>query len=214
MVSSGIRNLAKLIGGWAFAFGLVAVGIVYFDEVRTALGLKLNPEDFGVVAEERPEPEVRTVIKYVEREPTQEQGKGPPRRNLQARKADQETFSASATLPRGSDGHFRGKAVIGGRAIPVLVDTGATLVALTYEDALAAGIAAGSLHFGDLSYTANGPAYFARVNISEMRLGGITLRDVKASVGQPGLLRETLLGMSFLGQLRMEMKGGLLVLEQ
>ncbi|MGE0699347.1 MAG: hypothetical protein AB7O57_09655, partial [Hyphomicrobiaceae bacterium] len=50
MVSSGLNNLVRLVGGWAVALGVTAAVIMHFDEVRTALGLKLEPEDFGVAA--------------------------------------------------------------------------------------------------------------------------------------------------------------------
>lgn len=218
MVSSGVKNLAKLVGGWALAFGLVAFTIVNFDEIRTSLGLKLNPEDFGVVAEDRPEPEVRTVIKYVERDAGDERGRAQsPERQRgrpQASRRAEPLFNQSVQLPRGRDGHFHANASINGRTIPVLVDTGATLVALSYEDAQAAGVSVNAGDFRYVSNTANGQARFARVTLDQVRIGNVSVRNVEAAVSQPGKLSTTLLGMSFLGQLRMEMKGALLVLEQ
>lgn len=216
MVSSGVKNLVKLIGGWGLAFGLAAVTIVHFDEIRTALGLKLNPEDFGVVAEERAEPEVRTIIKYVDREPGSAPGQRSERRGSlsPASRPEEPLFNQSVQLPRGRDGHFHANASINGRTIPVLVDTGATLVALSYEDAQAAGVSVNAGDFRYVSQTANGQARFARVTLDQVRIGNVSVRNVEAAVSQPGKLGTTLLGMSFLGQLRMEMKGALLVLEQ
>ena len=218
MLSSGVKNLANLVGGWALAFGVVAVTIVHFDEIRTTLGLKLEPSDFGIVSEtdkREAEPEVRTVIQYVEREP---KGGGRPDARTPARPSPQREeplFSHSAQLSRGRDGHFRASASINGRTIPVLVDTGATLVALSYEDALAAGVSVGASDFRYVSNTANGQARFARVTLDSVRIGNVSVQNVDAAVSQPGKLGTTLLGMSFLGQLRsVEMKGGLLVLEQ
>lgn len=215
MVSSGLKNLLKLIGGWALSLGLLAFTVVNYEEIRTALGLKLNPEDFGIVAaEQRSEPEVRTVIQYVERDPG-ENDRGQPRsRTPQRGRKSDDIFKLSVELPRGRDGHFHANADINGRSIPVLVDTGATLVAMSYEDARAAGVSVGAGDFRYVSNTANGQAKFARVTLDQIRIGNVSVRNVEAAVSQPGKLSTTLLGMSFLGQLRMEMKGGTLVLEQ
>ncbi|MGE0698407.1 MAG: TIGR02281 family clan AA aspartic protease, partial [Hyphomicrobiaceae bacterium] len=215
-VSTGQNNLVRLVGGGAVALGVTAAVIMHFDEVRTALGLKLEPEDFGVAASApRAEPEVREVIRYVEREP--EGADGRPRQRRASRPAsapEQPLFTRSAELRRGYDGHFHADATINGRTIPVLVDTGATLVALSYEDAQAVGISPPASAFRYVSNTANGQARFARVTLDQVRIGNVLVHNVAAAVSQPGKLGTTLLGMSFLGQLRMEMKGGTLVLEQ
>ena len=215
MVSSGLKNLTRLIGGWALSLGLLAFTLANYEEIRTALGLKLDPADFGIVAADpRPEPEVRTVIQYVERD-REETGRNRTRNGSRSRSGkDDDIFKLSVELPRGRDGHFHANASINGRTIPVLVDTGATLVALSYEDAQAAGVSVGAGDFRYVSNTANGQARFARVVLDNVRIGNVSVRNVEAAVSQPGKLSTTLLGMSFLGQLRMEMKAGTLVLEQ
>lgn len=213
MLSSGVRNLGKLIGGWTLAFGLAAVAIANFDEIRTHLGLTFTAKDFGHSARAPvPEPEVRTIIRYVERQPDERDA---PRRVLAQRSATEvDLFQRAVALPRGSDGHFRANAEINGRHVETLVDTGATLVAMSYEDAAAIGISVGSADYRYVSNTANGQARFARVTLDEVRIGSVVVRNVPAAVSEPGKLGTTLLGMSFLGQLRVEMKGGRLVLEQ
>jgi aspartyl protease family protein len=50
--------------------------------------------------------------------------------------------------------------------------------------------------------------------LDQVRIGNVVVRNVPAAVSEPGRLGITLLGMSFLGQLRMEMKNGRLILEQ
>jgi aspartyl protease family protein len=217
MLSSGVRNLAKMVGGWTLALGLTAFTVANFEDIRAQLGLRLEPEDFGIAARDdtvrqAPEPEVRTIVKYIEREPQPPTDARPATRARSSR--DEDLFRSTVSLERGSDGHFRANAEINGRSIGVLVDTGATLVALSYEDAAAAGISVGTSDFRYVSNTANGQARFARVTLDQVRIGNVVVRNVPAAVSEPGRLGITLLGMSFLGQLRMEMKNGRLILEQ
>jgi len=213
MLSSGTRTLAKLLGGWALALGVTAFAMTHLEEIRSTLGLKLDAQDFGVAAIDKTgEPEVRTVIQYVEREPSERDGDR--RRPRASKRGPSDLFSPSVALPRGPGGHYHADAQINGRSIPVMVDTGATLVALSYEDAQAAGIHVRPDEFRYVSQTANGQARFARVTLDQVRIGNVAVHNVAAAVSQPGKLGTTLLGMSFLGQLRMEMKNGLLVLEQ
>jgi aspartyl protease family protein len=214
MASSGVKNLAHLIGGWVVTLGLGVVLMTHFDEVRSAVGWKFEPKDFGVTAPR--EPEVRTVIKYVER-PAEAAKEADAQASPQGKpisRSSEPLFSLSSELARQPDGHFHAEARINGSSVPVLVDTGATLVALTYEDARAAGLSVGRDEFRYWSETANGRARFARVTLDEVRIGNVAVRHVEAAVSEPGRLSQTLLGMSFLGQLRMEMRGGRLVLEQ
>ncbi len=123
--------------------------------------------------------------------------------------------SGTVTLPAGDYGHFRADAEINGRDIDVMVDTGASLVALTYEDAERAGIFVRPSDFTHTAQTANGIARVAPITIPRISIGDITVRDVKAVVSEHGASERTLLGMSFLGRLsRVEMRGGTLVLQE
>lgn len=119
------------------------------------------------------------------------------------------------TLPAGHNGHFFTAAEINGRDIDVMVDTGATLVALTYDDAARAGIFVKPSDFTQTAQTANGITRVAPVTISQVRIGDILVRNVSAVVSHRGASERTLLGMSFLGRLsRVEMRGTTLVLEE
>jgi aspartyl protease family protein len=121
----------------------------------------------------------------------------------------------TVTLPAGQFGHFLTEVEINGRDIGVMVDTGASLVALTYDDAERAGIFVNPSDFTHLAQTANGTARVARVTISRIRIGDIMVRNVAAVVSERGASERTLLGMSFLGRLsRVEMRGATLVLEE
>jgi len=123
--------------------------------------------------------------------------------------------SNSVTLPAGQYGHFLTEAEINGREIGVMVDTGASLVALTYNDAVRAGIFVKPSDFTHTAQTANGIARVAPVTISRIEIGDITVRNVKGVVSERGASERTLLGMSFLGRLsRVEMRGDKLELEE
>lgn len=117
-------------------------------------------------------------------------------------------------LAADESGHFRTAAQINGRPIDVLVDTGATYVGLTYEDAERAGIFVTEADFRHKVQTANGYSRIAVVMIDRIAIGDIEVRNVKATVAERGKLHITLLGMSFLGTLqRTEMQRGRLMLE-
>jgi aspartyl protease family protein len=96
-----------------------------------------------------------------------------------------------------------------------MVDTGATMVALTYEDASRAGMYIRDRDYTQRVSTANGAARVAPVILDRVSVGTITVRNVPAAVSEPGMLATSLLGMSFLGRLqRVDMRSGVLVLSE
>lgn len=99
------------------------------------------------------------------------------------------------------NGHFETTATINGIDVSTLVDTGASTVALTYEDAARAGIDTGALVFGIPVMTANGQAMAAPVTLDQVAIGPIIRSNVRATVAEPGRLSQSLLGMSFLSTL-------------
>lgn len=101
---------------------------------------------------------------------------------------------------RAADGHYWAEAVIDGRAVRVLVDTGASAVALTREDALRLGLKLTSEDFRSTVVTASGPAPAARVKLASVSVAGARVDDVEALVVEKGLT-QSLLGMSYLGRL-------------
>lgn len=98
-------------------------------------------------------------------------------------------------------GHFLVHPTVEGSRVRMLVDTGASLVALTYQDATKAGIRPDRNRMKRIS-TANGVLEVQAARIAEMRLGDILVRDVEAVIMPPGRLDTSLLGMSFLRGLR------------
>ncbi len=99
------------------------------------------------------------------------------------------------------NGHFEANVAVNGVSVQMLVDTGASRVALSYEDAEKLGLAPETLSYTQSILTANGEARAAPVTLAEVSIGPIVRKDVKAMVTQQGMLDQSLLGMSFLSTL-------------
>ena len=102
------------------------------------------------------------------------------------------------TIPRASDGHYYVKAKINGVDINFLVDTGASDLVLTREDAEKVGINVATLPFLGSANTANGTVPIAYTRLAEVRLGSYLDSAVSASISG-GEMVKSLLGMSYLG---------------
>ena len=111
-------------------------------------------------------------------------------------------------------GHFYVDAEINGTTIRLMVDTGASMVALSLDDAARIGIRPDPAEFTGRARTANGLARIAPVMIDEIEIGDIRVRDVAGAVLDTGL-RNSLLGMSFLARLSsFEMRENQLILRR
>jgi aspartyl protease family protein len=116
-------------------------------------------------------------------------------------------------LARDGGGHFELKAQLNGAHINMILDTGATSVLLTQQDAKAAGLPIEVLAYTVIIDTANGRTRAAAVTLDSVLVGGIEERAVPALIAQPGQLRTSLLGMSFLSRLESwEVRGDRLVM--
>jgi aspartyl protease family protein len=112
-------------------------------------------------------------------------------------------------------GHYVSEIEVNTRPVTAMVDTGATVVALRYEDARALGLVFPGDKFDARVRTANGEGRAKRVQLRSVTFGTITVRDVDALVLEQGALATNLLGMSFLRRLsRFEVQRGVLVLER
>lgn len=110
-------------------------------------------------------------------------------------------IKGSATqIVRAADGHYWAHADIDGRAVRVLVDTGASVVALTREDAARLGLRLMPADFTREVQTASGTARAAPVSLDRVAVAGAAVEDVQALVVEAGL-SHSLLGMSYLGRL-------------
>ncbi|HVY57652.1 MAG TPA: TIGR02281 family clan AA aspartic protease [Xanthobacteraceae bacterium] len=122
--------------------------------------------------------------------------------------------SSTVTIRRGRNGHYQVDAVVDGRHVDFLVDTGATSIVLTSEDAAKLGIFPAARDYAGLAQTANGTVRFARAELNRVEIGGIVVRNVAATVLPEGVLAQSLLGMSFLSRVRWQQERDRLVLEQ
>ena len=103
-------------------------------------------------------------------------------------------------IMRDADGHYWSEAMIDGRAVRVLVDTGASVVALTREDALRLGVDPAPEAFTGRVQTASGVVRAAPVRLQAVSVAGARVDGVEALVVEEGLAY-SLLGMSYLGRL-------------
>jgi aspartyl protease family protein len=129
--------------------------------------------------------------------------------------AAQPADSNSVVIPRGSNGHFDVEGRVDGRFMQFMVDTGATVVALTEHDAAMLGIHPAESDYTAMVRTANGSVRAAPVKLDMIEVGDLVVRDVDAVVLPDSALADNLLGLSFLSRLRhFEYGEGKLVLEQ
>lgn len=120
----------------------------------------------------------------------------------------------TVALRAGTGRHFRAVVEINGQRVQVLVDTGASDVALTKEDARRVGFDPARLTYTTPYRTANGTSFGAPVRLGSIKLGDIVVDDVPGSVAQ-GDLGQSLLGMSFLRRLSsFEVRGDEMILRR
>jgi len=104
-------------------------------------------------------------------------------------------------IARGQSGEFALQAKINGVKAPMVIDTGATSVVLTYETAKAAGLPLELLEYDVDVETAGGHTRAARLTLDRLAIGKLVERSVPALVVPHGQMKTNLLGMSFLDRL-------------
>jgi len=190
MLSPGARQALAMAAGWVFAACCTALSFVYYEDVKSIARGLLSVTPAGTEAA---------------------RGQGSVARVEQPWSAAGRIVELRASR----NGHYYTSVEINGRPIDVMVDTGATMVALTSEDASRAGMYIRDRDYTQRVSTANGAARVAPVILDRVSVGTITVRNVPAAVSEPGMLATSLLGMSFLGRLqRVDMRSGVLVLSE
>jgi len=122
--------------------------------------------------------------------------------------------SRAAFIEREADGHYWTRADVQGTEVKFMVDTGASIVALTYRDAQRLGLQPEMLTFDSEIRTAGGITYGAPVTLNSIRIGRVLVNDVNAVVLRTDL-EQSLLGMTFLGELNSyEFRRGQLIIRQ
>jgi aspartyl protease family protein len=189
-MSSGVRQAVGLAVGWVLVAATAAAAVVNFAEVKDEARrlARLTPTPSAAEAEARWAPAAPQPKRAVGR---------------------------AVELKAGAFGHYRAQAEINGRPIDVLIDSGASLVVLSYEDAERVGLRLRAEDYSQRVSTANGATRVAPVTLDRIGIGDISVRHVEAAVSEPGKLGQSLLGMTFLGRLqRVDMRGGVLVLQE
>ncbi|MCP4937360.1 MAG: TIGR02281 family clan AA aspartic protease [bacterium] len=191
-MTSGMRHIFSEALLWLSVFIIALVAFFYLDD---RIGAYLDQQ-----AEQQVEARQHTAeaVQLNEQPAQQEEGSSYGRVVLQA----------------GRDGHFEVNAYINDSSVKLIADTGATYVALSYEDADSLGLTY-NLKYTGRARTANGVTKVAPVILQSIQVGDIEVKNVKAFVHEEGALHISLLGMSFIGRLeRFEMSGRQLVLIQ
>jgi aspartyl protease family protein len=188
--TSGNKQLLREAISWGVIAVVAVAAISHFETLKTGAEQMLGLPTASEVAEAR-----RTI-------------RAPPA----AKPVNRDSV---VEIEAERNGHFNAEADINGRSIPVMIDTGATMVVLSYEDAERAGLLLTDKDFTRSVSTANGVARVAPVTLDRVSIGNITVRDVPAAVAESGRLRTSLLGMTFLSRLsRFDMRSGRLVLQE
>lgn len=126
--------------------------------------------------------------------------------------APQSRRSGATVLPRAPDGHYYAEVTVGGRRARMLVDTGASIVALTGEDARTLGLQWHPADLKVIGYGAGGAVRGIPATLAEVELDGHRVQDVQAAIIPEGL-PISLLGQSFMGEIgRVEIGNGEMVL--
>jgi aspartyl protease family protein len=193
-----------MVIGWALRWVLLCCGLVLLGVGMLDRGAALLPDpalqsgsDARPASGERATGERATGERATGERAAGERATGPP--------------SNTIVYVANQRGHVVLDAAVNGAPVRMLVDTGASLVTLTPQDARAAGIAPSELVYNTRVNTANGTARMAPVTLREIRIDQLTIYDVPAAVLEN--LDLSLLGMSFLTRLQgYEMRDGKLTI--
>lgn len=181
-----------MASGWLVSGAIVGAGLFYATEVKdiakALLGIKTPAPVASEMGARRPAGRQTSEVK---------------------------SNGRTVEIKSGGNNHYFASADVNGRKIDVMVDTGASMVALTHEDARRLALSPRDSDFTLQVQTANGVSRFAPVTLDRVAIGGIEVRGVQAAVAEPGRLSTTLLGMSFLSRLqRVDMRAGVMVLAE
>jgi clan AA aspartic protease (TIGR02281 family) len=110
-------------------------------------------------------------------------------------------IAPAVQIPRGQGGEFALRAKINGVTAPMVIDTGATSVVLTWETAKAIGLPIEMLEYNVDVETAGGHTKAARLTLDRLAVGKLVEKSIPALVVPRGQMKTNLLGMSFLDRL-------------
>lgn len=113
----------------------------------------------------------------------------------------QQSQDGAIIIPKEIDGHFHLTLTINDRPIDFLVDTGASDIVLTREDAARVGFDPNRLDYWGMANTANGTVRLATIRLETVRLGEFIDKNIRASVNKAPM-EKSLLGMRYLSKFR------------
>lgn len=192
-LSSAGKSILGGVAAWSAALGIGALAFIYHRDLGAAANRALGLTGPTSATAQHKQPGAQSSAGIAQSRPS----------------------GRSVELKSGRNGHFFAEAEINGRRVDIMIDTGASIVALTYEDAVTAGVSPRDSDFTHRVSTANGTARVAPVMLSRVQIGDVMVRNVQAAVAEPGKLHVTLVGNSFLSRLaRYEMRSGRMLLEE
>ena len=113
----------------------------------------------------------------------------------------QAAIQQTPAVTRAADGHYWAEALVEGRSMRMLVDTGASVVTIDRAHADKIGIHVAPRDFTRSLTTASGQIKAAPVVLTSLKVGGVQIEQVEALVVDAAL-PAPLLGMSYLGRLQ------------
>ncbi len=117
-------------------------------------------------------------------------------------------------ITRGADGHYTTVGSINGRTVTMMVDTGATTVAMGEAEAKRLGIRYWLKGERGIVSTASGVANAYSVTLDKVQVGDIVLHQVEGIVIAGAGPSEVLLGMSFLSRTEIKHSGNIMILSK
>lgn len=165
--------------------------IVFLFAIAIAVGW-LMPDLTSSLRNDAPQPEPQ--VKIVEEVVTIDEGSAAYE---ELGGDDGDWDSSEIVIERSSDGHFYADAAINGYDVNFLIDTGASSIALTGDDAAALGLDWDEYDLQVVGRGASGEVYGKHVVLEEVTLGDFTARNLRAAIIPKGLDR-SLLGQAFL----------------
>ncbi|MEE9254598.1 MAG: TIGR02281 family clan AA aspartic protease [Pseudomonadales bacterium] len=120
----------------------------------------------------------------------------------------------SLSIPSDAMGQYWVRGFINGQSVSFLVDTGASVIAMSSVEATRLGIDFIAEGQTGMAQTAQGEAVSHFVSIPAVEVGGIEVHDVRAAIVEGSYPRAILLGMSFLRHVEMEQQEGILMLRE
>lgn len=126
---------------------------------------------------------------------------------------DQQVSGKELRIPMSRDGHFWVRARINGVERRLLVDSGATITALSVDTAETAGLVPEKSPFPIILKTANGAVAARTSRVATLRIGNVVARNLPVVVS-PSFGDTEVIGMNFLSKLKSwRVEGGTLILE-